>query len=350
MLKNTRKTVTLREVAALAGMDKATVSRALSGKGYVSQQRRDAALKAAQELGFQPDLYAQHLAQGRNHNFIGLLPSTDLGVLSQQTSFIVHRLDELNLEVQAYNVPQYVSHFERKQVSTVNKVRRQRPGAIMCGTPLVPEALHELRHFMQEGGVVTGYGEKMELDCDQVCFDLSLRSYLAARHLLELGHRELGYCFHSEVIDHDSMELAGFARAMEEFGAPVQEEWLFCGGNYEEGGARLAEAFLSWTKKPTGICIVNDVSASTFVTTLFRNGIHVPDDVSVVGFDNVQAARYALVPLTTVSYPLEAIGRHAVELTHSRLKGYHGPPRMVEVESELIIRSSTARYRRKNRS
>jgi DNA-binding LacI/PurR family transcriptional regulator len=107
----------------------------------------------------------------------------------------------------------------------------------------------------------------------------------------------------------------------------------------------LAEAFLTWPEKPTALCIVNDVSASTFVTVLARSGLKVPDDVSVVGFDDAPAARYALVPLTTVSYPLEAIGRHVVEFTQSRLKGYKGPPRKVVMQSELITRCSSAPFR-----
>jgi DNA-binding LacI/PurR family transcriptional regulator len=346
MLKATRKTVTLRDVAALAGIDKATASRALSGKGYMSPQTRDAALKAAQELGFQPDLRAQHLAQGRNHNIIALLPDNDLGVLTQQAIFIEHRLDELNFEIQIHNVPRWVNHFEERQVALVNKVRRQRPGAIIANSAVVPGVLHELRLFMQEGGAVIGYGAKMDLECDQVSFDSGHRAYLATRHLLELGHRELGFCFHGS-IQQDSKELIGFARAMKEFGAPVRKKWLFGGGNYEEGGARLADAFLKWPHKPSGLCIINDVSASTFVTTLHRNGLRVPDDVSVVGFDDAPAARYALVPLTTISYPLETIGRHVVEFTQSRLKGYDGPARTIAVQSELVTRSSTAPYGRK---
>lgn len=341
MLKATRKTVTLRDVAALAGIDKATASRALNGKGYISPQTRDAALKAAQELGFQPDLHAQHLAQGRNHNIIALLPDNDLGVLTQQAFFIEHRLDEMNFEVQIHNVPRWVNHFEERQVGLVNKVRRQRPGAIIANSALVSGVLQELRLFMKEGGVVIGYGAKMDLECDQVSFDSLHRAYLATRHLLALGHRELGFCFHG-AIEQDSIEMLGFSRAMDEFGAPIQKDWLFAGGNYEEGGARLAQAFMNWPEKPTGLCIINDVSASTFVTTLARNGLSVPHDVSVVGFDDAPAARYALVPLTTISYPLETIGRHVVDFTHSRLQGYDGPPRTVAVQSEVITRSSTA--------
>jgi DNA-binding LacI/PurR family transcriptional regulator len=329
-------------------MDTATVSRALSGRGYVSQKRREAALKAAKELDFQPNVHARSLVQGRSHNTIVLLTDYDLGVLSRQGFFVNSRLEELGFEVQSHTTPRWIKQAEAKQVALVDKVRRQFPGAIICGS-LVPEAVHELQQFIQAGGVVTAYGEKIELECDQVPFDTVHRAYLATRHLLELGHREIGFCFHSDV-RHDSPELAGFSQAMGEFGAPIQEDWLFPGGNYEEGGARLAEAFLSWPKRPTGMCIINDVSALAFVTILARNGVSVPDDVSVVGFDDSPIANYALVPLTCVNYPLEVMGRHIVELTQSRLRGFDGPPRTVAVQSELVTRSSTAPYRSKRPS
>ena len=199
MPNTTRKSVTLREVAALAGIDKATASRALNGKGYVSPQTRDAALKAAQALGFEPDLYAQRLAEGRSHQVIGLLPSNDLGVLTQQAYFIEHRLDELDFEVQTHNVPRWVSHFEERQIALVNKVRRQRPGAIIVGSSFVPGVLPELRLFRDEGGIVVSYGAEIDLECDQVPFDDGHRAYIATRHLLELGHREIGFCFHGPV-------------------------------------------------------------------------------------------------------------------------------------------------------
>lgn len=342
MLNPTRKTVTLRDVAALAGIDKATVSRALNGKSNVSPKSREAALKAAAELGFQPDLYAKRLAEGRNNNVIALLPSYDLGVLTRQAYFIKHRLDELGFEVQNQNIPNYVSHFEEQQIALFNKVRRQRPGAMVVGSPFVPGVLPELQLFKEDGGIVVGYDRELDLECDQVPFDHTHRAYIATRHLLELGHRDIGFCFHNSVIPESSAERTGFARALEEFGLPVQEKWLFGGGDYEEGGARLAEAFLAWPEKPTALCVVNDASASTFVTVLAWNGLKVPDDVSVVGFDDAPVARYALVPLTTVSYPVETIGRYVVEFTRSRLNGYNGPPRKVVVQSELILRRSSA--------
>ena len=340
-----RKTVTLRDVAALAGIDKATASRALNGKGYISPQTREAAHKAARELGFEPDLHAQRLAKGRNHNIVGLLSASDLGVGSQQASFLQHRLDESGFEVELHSTPLYVSHFVERQVALVNKVRRQQPGAIICEASLAPEALEELRIFIKEGGFVVGHGEAVALDCDQVLFEGEHRAYMAARHLIELGHREISFCFHGPVSTTEGY-FVGFKRALEESGLTPRAEWLFAGGKYEAGGARLAEAFLQWPQRPTGLCIINDVSASTFVTTLARRGLSVPRDVSVVGFDDAPAARYALVPLSTVSYPIEPIGRQVVEFIKSRFAGFDGPSRQVSICSQLIVRESSARVER----
>lgn len=173
-------------------------------------------------------------------------------------------------------------------------------------------------------------------------------SFLAARHLIELGHRDIGFCLHGSMMTPDE-NVNGFRRALEESGLAVRDEWIFEGGNYEEGGARLAHAFLSWSPRPTGICIINDVSASTFVTMLARQGLIVPRDVSVVGFDNAQAARYALVPLTSVSYPLEIIGKQIVEFVKTRLDGFKGAPRQVTLRADLVVRQSSEQPRRAQR-
>jgi LacI family transcriptional regulator len=348
MLQGSPNSVKLEDVAAHAGIAVATASRALNGKGRMSSATRETILKVAKELGYQPDRFAQRLVNGRSQNLITLFPPSDLGMATLQAYFIEHHLDALGFEVQAQNMPIWVNHHIDKQVAMFNRARRQRPGAIILGTTPASEALQELQAFIDEGGVIVSYWDKTDLECDQVVFDSEHRAYLATRHLLKLGHRELGFCIHGLDLQ-DSLELTGFTRAMDEFGARIQKEWLFVGGQYEEGGARLAEAFLHWPSKPTGLCIINDVSASAFVSAVSRNGFNVPDDVSVVGFDDARAARYAFVPLTTVRYPLEEIGLQVVEFTHSRLQGYNGPPRVVTVQSELITRCSTAPFKGRRR-
>lgn len=339
------KKVTLREVAALAEIDKATASRALNGKGYISPQTREAAFKAARELGFQPNLHAQRLANGRAERIVALFGGGDLGVATQQAWALTHRLDDRKYDVESHSIPTYVSEQTRKQIALINKIRRQQPGAIITATGptstgLTEEAIAELQAYQDEGGIVVTHGLQCDLKCDQVVFDGAERVQQAVEHLASLGHEKIGFCLHT-CLSTEHSELHGFRDALKSRKLPVHEEWIFGGGNYEEGGARLAEAFLSWSEKPTAICIVNDVSASAFITALAQRGLQVPQAVSVVGFDDSQAARYALVPITSVSYPLEQITDHVVEMACSRLEGFTGQPRRADVKGVLAVRQST---------
>jgi DNA-binding LacI/PurR family transcriptional regulator len=338
----TIKKVTLRDVAERAGIDKATASRALSGKGSSAPKTRELVLRAAQELGFEPDLYAQRLATGRSNKDVALFANNDLGVSTQLMWALKHGLDERNYDVESHATPQHVSHVVERQIALVNKVRRQRPAAIITRSVFFPEALDELRQYVDEGGVLVSYGSPISLPCDQVLFDESKRALLATRHLLQLGHRDIGFCFHNCVVDLGDAFYKGFSCALEEYGIPVREKWLFGGGEYEIGGARFAAAYLEWNEKPTALCIVNDDSASAFVNILAQNEVRVPEDVSVVGFDDTPAARYAFVPLTSVSYPGKEIASHIVDMTVSRLQGFQGAPRQVEVYSQLAQRQSCA--------
>jgi DNA-binding LacI/PurR family transcriptional regulator len=335
------KAATIHDVARLAGTSRGTVTRVLSESGYSSPAARIKVLEAAKQLGYQPNSNAQRLAKGRSNNTIGLFSVSDLGVGTRQAWGITNRLEEMGFEVESHATPLYVNHFEDRQLSLVNKVRRQNPGAILFSSEIAGSALDELRRFQDEGGVVVSYGKMVGLDCDQVILDITDQAYLATLHLLGLGHRDIGFCFHG-LHSQESGELVGFSRALAEFGVEVQEKWLFTGGDYEKGGARLAEAYLSWPEKPTAFCIINDVSSSAFINVLAQNGVRVPDDISVVGFDDSYAAHYALVPLTSISYPLEEITHHVVEMTVRRLQGFSGAPCHAEVSSHLVERQSSA--------
>jgi DNA-binding LacI/PurR family transcriptional regulator len=224
----------------------------------------------------------------------------------------------------------------------------QRPRAIVCNTAGVrPETLEALRRFQNEGGIVVCYcyGEAVDVPCDQVIYDEEDGSYLAARHLLELGHRDIGIFNVGERVPSGS-NRAGFSRALKEFGAPLHEEWLFRNEGvlrYEEEGELLAKQFMKLKSRPTALCLANDYAAVAFVSMLHRAGMQVPRDVSIVGDNNDPIAAHGMVPLTTVDYPLETIAQQVIDLLQSRLDGlYNGKPRQVPVRSKLVLRNSTA--------
>jgi LacI family purine nucleotide synthesis repressor len=166
--------------------------------------------------------------------------------------------------------------------------------------------------------------------------------------LLELGHCDIGMACSSGLRGE---RYEGFERAMKEFDLKPRREWLLgsdviddtglYSGLYVEGGVRLAQLFLKLKKRPTAVCLMDDSAAVGFAAELERAGVHVPGDVSVIGHDNLPIAQYGPLPLTTVTHPVDAIVEKVVELLHSRLEGYDGPPRKVVIRGELIVREST---------
>jgi DNA-binding LacI/PurR family transcriptional regulator len=311
---------------------------ALNGNPTIAPATREAVQRAAAQLGFEPNVHAKRLT-GSARSVIGLL-SGDLewssGVRKLQT---IQRL----LTQRGFDVPAYIGSGDSATQGTfMTNLRQQQPRALLCDSgALVPEVRDSLERYRRNGGIVVTHDrEVIGLGCDAVVFDREGNTYQAARHLLELGHRHIGF-YNNGGPPQSGPRWPGFHRALAEFDAPVKEEWLFS-GMYEEGGARLAEDFLALKERPTALCIVNDYAATAFVATVQRAGLRVPQDLSVISSANMPIARHASVPLTTMTYPYQTIAEKVVDLLIDRLENAtEGPARKTVVGSELIRRDST---------
>lgn len=339
------KSVTLADVAREAGISKATASLALKGDPRTAARTRQAVLQAARKLRYEPNLLAQNWSKGRSYSTIGLFaPGLDLGVRTEKLQTIQGLLSERGFDVPVYVYGIPIRPKRSDQAALMSTVRRQKPRAVICNAAndLQPETLRELVRYREEGGLLLSYDDPLALDCDQVLFDREDNTYQAARHLLELGHRRMAFCLHGyNALQHP--RLAGFRRALGEFGLETREDWIFSEIGYEAAGAKLAARFLDLADRPTGICIVNDLAAATFVNEVQRAGLRVPEDVSVVGHDDTPAARYCAVPLTTVSHPATEIAHAVVDLLTTRLEGSSEPEtQRIVLQGALVRRASAA--------
>ena len=346
---NKNGSVTMSDVARVAGVSKMTVSFALNNTGRVSEKTRKIVMEAAQQLGYEPNPHAQNLSNGRSNNTIGLFSLWfDFGVGSQKIQLIQSALNQSGYDVPIYGIGLHDHYSEAAQMGAIASIRRQKPRGLICFTNgLRPDALLELRRYQDEGGLLISYDYPTDLDCDTVLFDRVDNTYQAAKHLLDLGHRQLGYADHG-FARTDGPRALGFRNALAEVGGETRPEW-FLGAertrDYAHGGRILAEKYLTLPEhnRPTAMCIVNDYSAMVFINELERAGIHCPRDVSVVGHDNHAMSQFARVPLSTVSHPSEIIASRAAEFLLSRLSGeYDGPPRSFTARGELIARQSSA--------
>jgi DNA-binding LacI/PurR family transcriptional regulator len=345
------KTVTIRDVAEAAGTTIATVSKVFHNTGNISPGLSLTVRAAAQSLNYEPNPHAQSLSGGRSYKSIALLSLTlDLGTGTRKLRSIQGQLAQLGFDVPIYAYGfGTLAEMEQLALTMIRTLRRQRPRVIVCNiNGLSGRALDELKHYQEEGGLVVCYDHATELDCDKVIFDRENNGYQAARHLLELGHRTLGLCIPGVTKPQDSY-FEGFRRALHEWDIEVRDEWLFgshtysvnC-GLYEEAGEQLADSFLQLEERPSALCIGNDSTAVAFVATLAKAGLHVPNEVSIVGNDDSPIALYGAVTLTTVSHPVELIVQHVVQMVTSRVQeSYDGPARCVDIKGDLIERQST---------
>jgi DNA-binding LacI/PurR family transcriptional regulator len=271
------------------------------------------------------------------------------------------------LTQRGYRVATHVCRGEYNQpaadlhAAVMSNLRLQSPQGIICSTADLAadskDALRELQLYCEGGGFAVTYDAPTSLDigCDQVLFDREHNTYTATRHLLELGHRQI--VFYGGWDTPAPQRLQGYVRALSEFGLSAQSDWILPGHEIsaqsphlaapnfnEESGARLAEMFLALQPRPTAACITNDAVAVAFITGLLRRGVRVPEEVSVIGQDNLPVGEYSsFVPLTTVSQPAKEITEHVVELMMQRIHGeISGPPRHITLTGDLVLRNSTA--------
>ena len=348
---STRKNVTLADVAKAAGVSKTTASHALSGRGYVALATRETVLRLAGEMGFEADPLARVLSSGQNESSIAFFTlDLDLSSRTRLLQLIQSRLNDQGFSVPVHAYGYRGADVARHQLEVMAGALSGKPRALVCNlAQMGADATNKLRRFVDDGGLCVAYGYDgfADLNCDQVICAEDESFALAARHLFEQGHRELGV-FSVGLRKPSGSMLEAVEQEARRFGATLRDEWLF--GNdgtrrYEEDGACLAQEFLALSHRPSAMIVANDYAAAAFLAVLQRNGVRVPHDVSVVGHDDDAIAPFAVVPLTTTSVPVEAMARQVVELLLSRLRGdAPAEAQRTVVRGELILRSSTAKY------
>ncbi len=328
--------VTLERVAERAGVSPSTVSRILNGTAVVSQAKQEAVNEAIQALGFRPNLVARGLAGGR---------TLSIGVVTQIISSpfygeALHGI-EVALEREGY-VPLFVSgHWheegERKALETL--MSRRVDGVIVLAGMLSDAALQE--HARTVPMVVVGRrisGPRLF----SFSFDNYQGAFLATQHLVERGHRRIAFIA-GDLLHGDAIERQrGYHDALRQAGLTV-DPMLEVQGDYTEAGGLLAVGRLLERDVPfTGLFVSNDQMAIGAALGLFRKNLRVPDDVSMVGFDDLIMAKYAMPPLTTVRQSIYEVGTQAAHAMLAMLRG--GTPEVGLPSPQLVVRESTRRY------
>jgi DNA-binding LacI/PurR family transcriptional regulator len=340
---------TIYDIARAAGVTAATVSHVLSGKKPVSEATRQKVMKYIDELGYRPNLLARGLIT-RSTRTIGLI------------------------------VPIISNPFYAEVIDAAERIAHRAGFRIMAtntqdDTLLGQEILEDLHARRVDGIIVMGgsgglsipaintlishgfpmlsciWDEETERIAPNVSFDYLAGGRLVAEHLLALGHRRIGIIAHgvAEKGPQHHLRVSGCLEALAEAGYPFDATLLTYGDSSLQSGKDAALQLLARLDPPTAIFATNDLMAIGALSAAWERGLHIPRDLSVVGFDNIELTTYTTPPITTVIIDRVALMEKSVEMLLALIEGKHVdvPPTLKPV---LAVRGSTAHSSRKEGS
>jgi LacI family gluconate utilization system Gnt-I transcriptional repressor len=335
-----RRRTTLSDVAAHAGVSAVTVSRVLRKPDMVSADLRQRVEIAVRELSYVPNQLASALASARTGTIGVVVPSFTNGVFGDYLRGIHDVLVPASFQVLVLN-SRYLQGAEERAIATL---LGQHPEAmILSGIDQTESARRQLRH----AGVPVVQTMEIAEDPIDINIGLSQRAagYAATRHLIDLGHKIIGQI--SVPLDARAVQrLTGYRQAMAEFDLEPMPISIERASSFPLG-AQLIGELLERRPDMTAVFAGNDNLALGAMFECHRRGIRVPDDVSIVGFNDLEFSATAYPALTTVATPRHEMGRRSAEIILEIVRGSGERPsdRRIDLGFELIVRESTAPLR-----
>jgi LacI family transcriptional regulator len=338
--------VTIRDVARAANVSISTVSHVLSGKRPTSGQTRQRVEDVIERLGYRPNRVAQSLVWRRPFALGLIIPDITNPYFP---AFALGAEDRVRQR--GYTLVLGNSEYDpQREISYLELVRSQQlAGAIYCLGDEMSPILPELKRAVEEGFAVVLVHSPMA-SVPTVCADNRQGGRLAAQHLLDLGHRQIGIISALPLDEGMADREAGFLDVLREVGMAVDRTAVptMYGNHQIEGGGQAMLDLLAHAPDLTGIFVLNDLMALGALEAARSVGRRVPADLSIVGFDNIPFAAMANPPLTTVGQPIRQLGEQAADLLLRVIEG--GEPPAIDatpqpnvlLPNELVVRQSTA--------
>ncbi|WP_245409811.1 LacI family DNA-binding transcriptional regulator [Pararhizobium haloflavum] len=326
------------DVARTAGVSTATVSRALTAPGKVSAKTRAIVMAAVEETGYIVNHAARNLRRQQTGGIVVLVPNLSNPFFSQILSGIASVLSGAAFNVLIADTQQ-PKGADRQIIQYLHNNRADGLIVLDGGLPehifgngdrqARPPAIFACEWI--EGS------EKLSVTIDNVA-----GAAMAIDHLVQLGHSRIGHVMGPPDNVLTIRRQEGTTAALERAHLPVRREWYFEGDFSLPSGVRAAKAWLALRDRPDAVFCSSDAMACGFMSELHRHGVRVPDDVSVVGFDDIEIAEHFIPTLTTIHQPRTTIGETAARMLLARINGGEDPVQSIRLPVDLVVRESTS--------
>ena len=326
---------TIKDVAKMAGVSTTTVSHVINKTRFVAEDTEKLVLQAIKDLNYSPSAVARSLK-------INTTKSIGMIVTTSETPYfaeIIHAVEEhcyrqgyslflCNTQNNAEKIRNHLDMLAQKRVDGI---------LVMCSEYL-PDSLNILTNFETIPMVVMDWGPNVDTDIIQ---DNSFNGgYLATQHLIENGHKHIGSIAGELSKTTAKTRYEGFVHAMQEARLTINPNWVMEGFFEPEDGYECMNKILRQDTLPTAVFCCNDVMALGAISAIGEKGLRVPDDISIIGYDNIHASRFYAPPLTTIHQSKSRLGVQAVNLLFERINHKSEQRETIEIHPELVVRKS----------
>jgi DNA-binding LacI/PurR family transcriptional regulator len=328
---------TIKDIARAANVSHATVSRALRNSPLVSPETTEKIQRIARESDYRASAVARSLVTKRTFT-VGVVVTS---IADPFVAEVVSGIEETAND-HGYSVFLANSNADpEREMKVVYSFEERRVDGVVVTSSRVG-ALYVPKLAQMEVPIVLLNNQHASEFAHSVMIANIDASRAATRHLLQLGHERIAYIGDQYGVQSETERLTGYRNALEEAGIPIREELAVQGNGKPEGGISAMAALLAQPDRPTAVFCYNDMTAIGAIRSIKSHGLKVPEDISVVGFDDLLLSQYTDPPLTTIHQPMRRMGNLAMETLLELLSGSTSAYN-IKVPGELVVRQSTSR-------
>ncbi len=327
---------TIKDIANKANVSYGTVSRALNNKYGVKKETRERVLAVAVKMGYSPNAIARGLVKKSTHSIGLVIPD----ILNPFYPGVACGIEEKALK-SGYSVFFCnTNHDKKREIQSLKLLAEKRVDGIILAPGLedsnVPDSLangdipivHICKRFVEPSKSF-------------VVIDDERGGFLATKHLIEQGYKKIGFIGAKDQAFNLDERFEGYKQAFQKYGLQIDERYIYSSDFKRQTGYRIVRRMLADGDYPRAIFAENDLLALGVIQAIREAGLSIPDDIAVVGFDDIPFAAFPEVQLTTIRQPKHEMGEIAVSILLDQMSGHNAEPRKVILEPRLIVRKSS---------
>lgn len=337
VLREEGSITTIRDVAERADVSVATVSHVINETRPVSDELRQRVLAAMDELGYQPNALARSLRRQRTSTLGLIIPDTNNPYFAE----VARGVEQVAFERDFTVILCHSDYSVKRELQYVDVLRAERAAGVIW----IPatENCEPAKRLAEYGVPLVVLDRRVpEVQCLSVLADNFRGGYIATEHLIGLGHHRIGCIARPVGLSHSQDRILGYQAALRDHSLPDDESLIAKGGFRLENGRKATFCLLDMEPPPTAIFAYNDIMAIGALRAVHERGLRVPEDFSVVGFDDIPQAAFTCPALTTVSQPKLDMGCRGAELLLDLIARKTPPDEVADLlEVQLVVREST---------